>query len=100
LESGLRVEATLVAGFFAAGFAFACAIGFDLCAAAFFPVAGFAFGVGFLAAAFLVVGFLAVVFLVFMVSTSLKLILGCCLLAKPTGSFPLDCHYTLFCLLR
>jgi hypothetical protein len=65
LESGRLVEATLVAGFFAAAFAFACAIGFDLCAAAFFPVAGFAFGAGFLAAAFLAVvfftGFFAII---------------------------------------
>ena len=40
------------------GFAFACAIGFALCAVAFFAVAGFAVGFVFLAEA---VGFFAVV---------------------------------------
>jgi hypothetical protein len=41
LGSGLRAV-----GFFTSGFAFACAIGFDLRAAAFFPVA-FALGAAY-----------------------------------------------------
>ena len=44
-----------VVGFAFASFAFACAIGFDLCAVAFFAVAGFAFATGF----FVVVVFFA-----------------------------------------
>ena len=46
---GLQPEAAV---FFAAGFAFACAIGFALCAVAFFPVAGFALVVVFFVVVF------------------------------------------------
>jgi len=57
--------------FFAAGFAFACAMGFALCAVAFLLTAGLAFAVVFFAGAFaFAVGFLLVIRLSFCLAAS------------------------------